>query len=82
MEFKTNDLIPRTVTENDIKEIARMWEYPHKTTIDKAYEALKYMEDTHILIFIGIIGLLIAFGSFVIALLAFLDRDKDNKRKK
>ena len=35
-----------------------------------------------ILIFIGIIGLLIAFGSFVIALLAFLDRDKDYKRKK
>ena len=24
-----------------------MWEYPHETTIDKAYEALKYMEDTH-----------------------------------
>lgn len=35
-----------------------------------------------ILIFIGIIGLLIAFGSFVIALLDFLRRDKDNKRKK
>ena len=35
-----------------------------------------------ILIFIGIIGLLIAFGSFVIALLAFLDRDKEYKRKK
>ena len=35
-----------------------------------------------ILIFIGMIGLLIAFGSFVIALLAFPDRDKDHKRKK
>ena len=35
-----------------------------------------------ILIFIGIIGLLIAFGSFVIALLAFPGRDKDHKRKK
>ena len=35
-----------------------------------------------ILIFIGIIGLLIAFGSFVIALLAFLERDRDHKRKK
>ena len=35
-----------------------------------------------ILIFIGIIGLLIAFGSFVIALFNFLRRDKDNKRKK
>ena len=47
MEIRTNDLILRTVTENDIEEIARMWEYPHETTIDKAYEALKYMEDTH-----------------------------------
>lgn len=27
------------------------------------------------LIFIGVIGLMIAFGSFVIALLTFLDRD-------
>ena len=35
-----------------------------------------------ILIFIGIISLLIVFGSFVIALLVFLDRDKDHKRKK
>lgn len=47
MEFVTNDLIIRTVTENDIKEIARMWEYPQETTIDKAYEALKYMKATH-----------------------------------
>ncbi len=35
-----------------------------------------------ILIFIGIIGLLISFGSFVIALLAFLGREKNHKRKK
>ena len=48
MEFKTNDLLLRTVTENDIQEIARMWEYPQETTIEKAYEALKYMEDTPI----------------------------------
>lgn len=47
MELLTNDLILRTVTENDIKEIARMWEYPQETTIEKAYEALKYMEVTH-----------------------------------
>lgn len=32
-------------------------------------------------IFIGILALLIAFGSFVVALLAFLDK-KRNKRKK
>lgn len=47
MEIRTTDLILRTVTENDIQEIARMWEYPQETTIEKAYEALKYMEDTH-----------------------------------
>ena len=41
-----------------------------------------YYNNGIILIFIGVIGLLIAFGSFVIALLAFLDRDKDHKRKK
>ena len=35
-----------------------------------------------ILIFIGMIDLLISFGSFIIALLAFLDREKDKKRKK
>ena len=34
-----------------------------------------------ILIFIGIIGLPISFGSFLVTLLAFLDRDKDNKQK-
>lgn len=34
------------MTENDIEKIARMWEYPHETTMNKTYEALKYMEDT------------------------------------
>lgn len=47
MKFITKDLILRTVTENDIKEIARMWEYPEEISMDKAYEALRYMEDTH-----------------------------------
>ena len=35
-----------------------------------------------ILIFIGIISLLIAFGQLIVAFLAFLTRDKDYKRKK
>lgn len=47
MEFKTNDLILSTMTETDIKEIAKMCEYPYETMIDKAYEALKYMKDTY-----------------------------------
>ncbi len=34
-----------------------------------------------ILIFIGIIGLLISFGSLVIAFLAFLDRDRKHKKR-
>ena len=33
-------------------------------------------------IFIGILALLMSSGSLIIALLAFLDRDKDHKRKK
>lgn len=47
MIISTENLILRTVTEKDIDEIARMWEYPQTTTIEKAYEALKYMEETH-----------------------------------
>ena len=35
-----------------------------------------------ILIFIGIISLLIAFGQLIVAFLTFLTRDKDHKRKK
>lgn len=47
MKLLTKDLILRTVNENDINEIARMWEYPSQITLEKANEALKYMEDTH-----------------------------------
>ncbi|MCH5190041.1 MAG: GNAT family N-acetyltransferase [Oscillospiraceae bacterium] len=47
IELLTNDLILRTLTDNDIEEIARMWEYPREITVDKAYEALRYMETTH-----------------------------------
>ncbi len=32
-----------------------------------------------ILVFIGVIGLLISFGSFLVTLLAFLERNKDYK---
>ena len=35
-----------------------------------------------ILIFIGIISLLIAFGQLIVTFLAFLTRDKEHKRKK
>ena len=33
-------------------------------------------------VFLGILSLLFAFGSLIVALLAFLDRDKGHKRKK
>lgn len=32
-------------------------------------------------LFIGILTLLITFGSLIVAFLAFLTRDKDNKKK-
>lgn len=47
MELLTHDLILRTVTESDIEEVARMWEYPKETTIENAYSALEYMNNTH-----------------------------------
>ena len=47
MKFLTNDLILRTVTDSDMEEIARMWEYPHEATADKAREALQNMEAAH-----------------------------------
>lgn len=34
-----------------------------------------------IMIFLGIIGLLISFGGLLIALLTFLDRDRDKRKK-
>lgn len=35
-----------------------------------------------ITVIIGILALLISFGSLIVALLTFLDRDRKNKRKK
>lgn len=35
-----------------------------------------------ITVILGIFALLISFGSFIVALLAFLDRDRNHKRKK
>ena len=47
MEFLTNDLILRTVTNSDIEEIVKMWAYPEVITVENAYNALEYMERTH-----------------------------------
>ena len=35
-----------------------------------------------ITVIIGILALLVSFGSLIVALLTFLDRDRKNKRKK
>lgn len=48
MELHTDDLVLRTVTEDDILEIARMWEYPRETTVEKARQVLEKMEANHL----------------------------------
>ena len=47
MEIFTDELILRTVTESDIDEIVRMWNYPNEETLENAYQALEYMQQTH-----------------------------------
>jgi len=47
MKLFTNDLILRTVTEADIEEIAKMWKYPEKVSIEEAHKALELMERRH-----------------------------------
>lgn len=48
MELHTEDLILRTLTEGDILEIARMWEYPKEITVEKARHVLENMEVNHL----------------------------------
>ena len=48
MELYTEDLILRTVTTDDIEEVARMWEYEKGTiTMDDAQKAIAYMQNNH-----------------------------------
>lgn len=47
MELNTKDLILRTVTADDIEEIARMWRYPQQITLEDAQKALEKMELRH-----------------------------------
>lgn len=47
MKLHTKDLILRTVSEKDIDEISRMWEYPNEISKQKAYKALEYINRTH-----------------------------------
>lgn len=45
MELLTEDLILRTLSSDDLDEIARMWNYPAGVTINEAAEILKGMQD-------------------------------------
>lgn len=48
MNLLTNDLTLRTVTNSDIDEIARMWNFfQGGVPIDEAYGALAYMTENH-----------------------------------
>ena len=47
MKLFTKDLILRTVTADDIAEIARMWRYPDVISTEEAYKALAKMEHRH-----------------------------------
>ena len=47
MELLTKDLILRTLTPDDLDEIARMWNYPAGVTVEEAAEILKGMQDNH-----------------------------------
>jgi RimJ/RimL family protein N-acetyltransferase len=48
MELYTNDLILRTVTADDVEEVARMWAF-EKGSISKeeAQKAIEYMQNNH-----------------------------------
>ena len=56
------------------REIPRVHYIGREVALMTAYEIIS--------IFIGILALLMSFGSLIVALLAFLDRDRNNKRKK
>lgn len=43
MELKTKDLILRTVTKNDIAEVARMYEYSNTISLENAEKAINTM---------------------------------------
>ena len=48
MELTTNDLILRPVDDNDIDEVARMWEWQNGAiSAYEAREAIRYMQDNH-----------------------------------
>ena len=48
MELYINDLLLKTVTTDDIDEVARMWEFEKGSiSIEEAQDAIDYMQDNH-----------------------------------
>ena len=48
MKLYTEDLILRTVTTDDIEEVARMWEFEKGAiSMDEAQKAIEYMQNHH-----------------------------------
>lgn len=48
MELCTDDLLLKTVTGDDISEVARMWAYEEgEISLDEAQKAIVYMQDNH-----------------------------------
>ena len=47
IRIKTNDLLLRTVTEKDINEVARTFEYPNDISPEKAEKAIQGMIKNH-----------------------------------
>lgn len=47
MELFTEDLALRTVTEEDVREVARMWDYDRELSLDEARGHIARMEENH-----------------------------------
>jgi RimJ/RimL family protein N-acetyltransferase len=48
MELYTDDLLLKTVTNEDIEEVARMWKFEKGSiSLDEALEAVEYMQNNH-----------------------------------
>lgn len=48
MELQTDALLLRTVTDDDINEVARMWKFEQGSiSLDEAKEAIEYMQNNH-----------------------------------
>lgn len=48
MELYTNDLVLKTVTDDDIEEVARMWDFENgRISADEAQNVIAYMQNNH-----------------------------------